>query len=400
LKILYVTTSEPKNIIDSSGIYIDLLKLFVKNGHDLFIIGSHNNNHSKTLYIEEGDIKIVKARLNNVKQMNILYKFVVSIFISGIFKKVYKEYFSNIDFDLILYATPPVTYCSLIKYVKERTGCKSYLMLKDIYPQSIVDLKYLSKWNPVYLYMKYQETRIYQVSDRIGCMSNANIQYLIDRYKHIDHDKIGLFPNALDASFKSKEIPISILRQKYNLPDDKTVFVYGGTLGRAQGIPFLLDCLDRVKSNSRAFFVIVGAGTFFNKIDAFVKMNSMNNVRVIRRMEKDDFHQLVTACDVGLIFLDHRFTIPNFPSRLLSYMKSGLPVLACTDEVSDIKDVIRKGDYGWWIKSDEPDEFSKIIDVILESDYVGKGQIAYNSFVRDFNIKENYNTIMAAMINC
>ena len=117
-------------------------------------------------------------------------------------------------------------------------------------------------------------------------------------------------------------------------------------------------------------------------------------------MEKDDFHQLVTACDVGLIFLDHRFTIPNFPSRLLSYMKSGLPVLACTDEVSDIKDVIRKGDYGWWIKSDEPDEFSKIIDVILESDYVGKGQIAYNSFVRDFNIKENYNTIMAAMINC
>ena len=53
---------------------------------------------------------------------------------------------------------------------------------------------------------------------------------------------------------------------------------------------------------------------------------------------------LANSCDVGLIFLDKRFTIPNFPSRLLSYMQASMPVLAATDVNTDIGKVIEEGE--------------------------------------------------------
>ena len=84
------------------------------------------------------------------------------------------------------------------------------------------------------------------------------------------------------------------------------------------------------------FFLIVGDGTEFAKIEAYVNEDKPSNVKLMKRLPKEDYDKMVGACDVGMIFLDHRFTIPNFPSRLLSYMQAKIPVLACTDVNTDI----------------------------------------------------------------
>ena len=88
----------------------------------------------------------------------------------------------------------------------------------------------------------------------------------------------------------------------------------------------------------------------------------------MQRLPKEDYDTLVGACDVGMIFLDHRFTIPNFPSRLLSYMQAKIPVLACTDPNTDIGEVITKGGFGWWCESNSVHDFSKLVDQVLCAD--------------------------------
>lgn len=55
-----------------------------------------------------------------------------------------------------------------------------------------------------------------------------------------------------------------------------------------------------------------------------------------------DYDILVAVCDVGMIFLDYRFSIPNFPSRLLSYVYAKFTVLACAEESADIGDIIEQ----------------------------------------------------------
>ena len=81
-------------------------------------------------------------------------------------------------------------------------------------------------------------------------------------------------------------------------------------------------------------------------------------------MPKDDYDLLVSACDVGLIFLDYNFTIPNFPSRLFSYMQSRVPVIAATDVSADVGTVIESGGFGWWCPSNYADAFVDCVKAI------------------------------------
>ena len=114
--------------------------------------------------------------------------------------------------------------------------------------------------------------------------------------------------------------------------------------------------------------VIVGDGTEYGKLEAYFNESKPSNMKLMKRLPKEDYDRMVAACDVGMIFLDHRFTIPNFPSRLLGYMQAGLPVLACTDPNTDIGQVITDGGFGWWCESNDTAAFGEAVRKALASD--------------------------------
>ena len=75
-------------------------------------------------------------------------------------------------------------------------------------------------------------------------------------------------------------------------------------MGKPQGIPFLVECMRTVKDREDCHFVIVGDGTEYPKLEAFVNECRPKAVSVFRRLPKEDYDRLADACDVGLIFLD------------------------------------------------------------------------------------------------
>ena len=282
-----------------------------------------------------------------------------------------KEYYSGVKFDLVLYPTPPVTQVETVEYIKKRDGAKSYLLLKDIFPQNAVDIGMMSKSGIkgfLYRHFRRTEKRLYKVSDYIGCMSQANVDYVIKHNPEVDPNKIEVCPNSIEVIDKSvDEKTRAEIRRKYGIPLDKKIFVYGGNLGKPQDIPFIIECMKASSSIEEAFFVIVGDGSEYGKLEEYVKSANQSNLRLMQRLPKEDYDTLVGACDVGLIFLDHRFTIPNFPSRLLGYMQAKIPVLAVTDPNTDIGKVIMDGAFGWWCESDASEEFVNIVKRIIKT---------------------------------
>ena len=130
-----------------------------------------------------------------------------------------------------------------------------------------------------------------------------------------------------------------------------------------------MECLKTQLKNEQAFFLIVGDGTEFHVLATFFEKYKPKNMKLMKRLPKDDYDRMIAACDVGMIFLNHRFTIPNFPSRLLSYMQAKLPVLAVTDLNTDIGKVIVEGGFGWWCESNDSKEFNCIIASILKEEH-------------------------------
>ncbi|MGN0818802.1 MAG: glycosyltransferase family 4 protein [Christensenellaceae bacterium] len=404
MNIIFITLSRI-NDIDSYGIYSDLMREFAKQGNLVTIVSPVERRfNEKTHIIAYGNsddwhknVRILKVKTGNIQKTNIIEKGISTVLLENQITKAIKKYLKNDRFDLVLYSTPPITLVKPVSFIKKRDGAKSYLMLKDIFPQNAVDLAMMKTTGLkglLYKFFRNKEKQLYEISDKIGCMSQANVDYVLNHNPEISSDKVEIFPNCIEIQDVSLTIEEKQeMRNKYGIPLDKKVFVYGGNLGKPQGIPFIIDCLRAEKENEEVFFLIVGDGTEYSKLEQFEKEERPKNFKLMKRLPKDDYDRMIASCDVGMIFLDHRFTIPNFPSRLLSYMQAGLPVLACTDPNTDIGKVIVEGGFGWWCESNDVKSFNSVIAECLGADLDNIGNNGYNYLLKKYSVKENYESI-------
>lgn len=386
------------NSIEEHSIYTDLLREFRNAGHSIFAISPvERRKNTATHIITEEKTEILKLKIGNIQKTNILEKGISTILIESLLINAIKKYYSDIHFDLVLYSTPPITFVGAIEYVKNRDNAKTYLLLKDIFPQNAVDLGMLKTKgikSVMYKHFKYQEKRLYKVSDRIGCMSQANVDYLLKHNSYLNSNNIEICPNSIEIIDKSVSVDRrAAIRERYNIPLDKIVYIYGGNLGRPQGVPFIIRCLEKCRHMKDEHFLIIGNGTDYPLLEKYVQESDQINISLYTQMSKDDYDELVGACDVGLVFLDHRFTIPNYPSRVLSYMQAKLPVFAVTDPNTDIGKDIINGKFGWWCESDDSNQFATIISEIRYADRKVFGEAAYSYLTEHFSAKDAYTTI-------
>jgi glycosyltransferase involved in cell wall biosynthesis len=137
----------------------------------------------------------------------------------------------------------------------------------------------------------------------------------------------------------------------------------------------------------------VGSGTEFGKLEDFFREKKPQNMRLMEYLPKEDYDRMVAACDVGMIFLDHRFTIPNFPSRLLSYMQVKIPVLACTDPNTDIGRIIVDGGFGWWNESNDVEAFCRNVQLAAATERQPMGEKAFAYLKAHYSSEEGYRII-------
>lgn len=418
MNILFLTLVQ-FNSLNERGIYTDLLREFTKHGHNVCAISPTEKRQNKpTCMVKEKNAKILRLQIGNTQKTKVVKKGISTVLIEPQYKVAIKKYFSDVKFDLVLYSTPPITLVGAIEYVKKRDKAKTYLLLKDIFPQNAVDIGLMSTRGLkglLYKHFRKQEKKLYAISDRIGCMSQANVDYVLNHnvevkqrndtaMKSTGKPVVEVCPNSIEPI----DMRISIeerkqLRDKYNIPQDKIVFVYGGNLGKPQGIPFMLECLDSQKANEQVYFLIIGSGTEYHLIEEYIKKNRPDNIALYNTLPKDDYDHLVAACDVGMIFLDYRFTIPNFPSRLLSYMQAKLPVLAVTDTNTDIGNVITGIDkngikvhdpFGWRCWSNDSDEFNDNVKYVCKCEMEQYSDNVYDYLRTNYTVKLSYNIIM------
>lgn len=397
MNVLFMSLMEYHSVSERD-IYTDLLREFIRNGHRVFLLSPTESQGGVTV---DENCTICQVPTGKIEKVNFIRKGVNTLLIEGRFKAAIKKHFQGVRFDLILYPTPPITFVGAVAYAKKRDRAKTYLMLKDIFPQNAVDIGVISKQGVsglIYGFFRQKERRLYDVSDFIGCMSQANVDYILEHNPKLDARKVGICPNCTEYVDRSVTDDVRRqMREKYGIPQDRTVFVYGGNLGKPQGIPFLIDCLKSQRDNQKTFFLVVGDGTEYPLLAQYAAKAKQDNFKLMQRLPKEDYDALVGACDVGMLFLDHRFTIPNFPSRMLSYMQARLPILACTDPNTDVGKVIDQGGFGWWCESSSVEAFQNAVDTVLQSNLLEMGRKSMEYLLDHYTEKDGYRAILSAI---
>lgn len=403
MNIIFLTLVRISDV-EERGIYQDLMRKFRDEGHHVYIVTAAERRLGlDTTLVESHGVKILNVKTLNVQKTNIVEKGIGTLLIESQFKSAIKKYLGDIKFDLITYSTPPITFTNVVKYLKrENPQAISYLQLKDIFPQNAVDIDMMKTTGVkgvLYKFFRNKEKALYNVSDYIGCMSPANVQFLLKHNPEIDACRVEVAPNSIELrdehlEDEQEKAERYYIRRKYELPTDKPIFIYGGNLGKPQGIDYLVKCLDANKKRTDCYFVVVGTGTEYPRLEAWYNANLNHNVKLMQGLPKADYDLLVRSCDVGMIFLDHRFTIPNYPSRLLSYLENKMPVLCATDVKTDIGKIAEENGYGFWCESVKPEDFTALVNKMLASDRKAMGERGYEFLKNNYLVENTYNAIM------
>lgn len=391
------------------GIYTDLMRKFRDEGHEVYIVFPRERKHGLPTEVRVQDgVHLLGVKTLNVTKTNVIEKGIGQVSIEFLYKRAIKKYFKGVNFDLILYSTPPITFPKVIECAKKANpSAKTYLLLKDIFPQNAVDMGMLSKSGVkgiLYKFFRAKEKKLYALTDYIGCMSPANVEYVLKHNPEIEADRVEVAPNSIELreekvdegesmELKAKNERLYI-RSKYGLPTDRPIFIYGGNLGKPQGIPFLIQCLDANSVREDCHFVVVGSGTEREKIVSWYESSNPQSVTLLNKLPKDDYDLLARSCDVGLIFLDHRFTIPNYPSRLLPYLENKMPILAVTDPNCDTGKIAEENGYGYWCESDSVTAFTAILDKMIHSYRKSMGEKGYEFLCKNYLVSNTYETII------
>ncbi len=340
-----------------------MLREFVKRGHKVTAVTPFERREKKnTLLTHQVNFTNLQVKSLNIQKVNVLEKGAGMLLLSHQFYRAMKKNNLIDNYDLILYSTPPITLYDLIRKIKNKTNAVTYLLLKDIFPQNAIDMKMMRENSILHRYFSSIEQKLYSISDHIGCMSQANVDFVRRNHPDIEISKLHVNPNSIEPILKNiNQVSKAAIKEKYNLPTNKLILVYGGNLGKPQGIDFLIKVIQKT-SLKNVHYLVVGGGSEFDKINLWFHQFKPENASLLSSLPKIEYDKLLQACDIGLIFLNKDFTIPNFPSRLLSYLEMGMPVISCTDVSTDIGDFIETWKCGFKIISGDSDSFIDSLD--------------------------------------
>jgi glycosyltransferase involved in cell wall biosynthesis len=247
---------------------------------------------------------------------------------------------SGWSWDGVIWYSPSIFFGPIVQSLRRGSKCRSYLILRDVFPEWAVDMGLLNR-GLIYRFFKLVESYQYRVANVIGVQASSNCVYFKKHFPKLKA-RVEVLQNWL-AEAPDKGCSISM----QNGPlAGRTVFVYAGNMGVAQGMDILLDLAERLADRKDIGFLFVGRGSDSKRLARNAMARGLENVLFFDEIEPAEVSGLYAQCHVGIVALDPRHRTPNIPGKFLTYMQSGLPVLANINAGNDLAEMIKEAQVG------------------------------------------------------
>jgi glycosyltransferase involved in cell wall biosynthesis len=333
----------PASIKVGAKMMHELAKEFVALGHDVIVItptlklvDSENKNPGYEIDVID-EVKVFRFLSGEIKNVSKIKRAINETLLSYRAWKSGKQFFKNNPYDLIVYYSPSIFWGVLVHRLKKLWGCPSYLIVRDFFPQWVIDNGMLSAKSPITYYFRIFEWLSYRAADTIGIQSPKNLAWF---------SKICPIKRPLDLLYNwaaNEPVPSgdSHYRKELGL-ENKVVYFYGGNIGHAQDMMNIVRLANSMRSEADAHFVLVGAGDEFDLVqDSITKLN-LANMTLLPPVTQEEFKLMLAEFDVGLFSLHHDHSTHNFPGKLLGYMVQEKPILGSINPDNDLKDIVEE----------------------------------------------------------
>lgn len=363
-------------------------------GNDVLVVAPANEKTTVGLVIESG-IKVLRVHTHKLFGVNMIRKGIANIMLPYQYKRALKKIDADLNFDLIITPTPPITLYAIVTWLKKKSNAKVYVILRDIFPQNAVDLDLIREDGPIHKYFRENEKKLYAIADRIGCMSQGNIDYVKRHNPTLDPGKLHLLPNWTNPLPLMPKTENDELKKKEGITG-KFIVIFGGNIGLPQKMENIVDLAIACKDQPDILFLIMGSGTAYSNLKKLVAEKKVTNMQLGGKLNQQEYFKFLQMADVGLISLSEKFTIPNIPSKALTYYNAKKPILASIDLNTDFGRDLEKINAGLWAEAGKTDKLKEKLMQLYHNGPLRKemGENGYTYLQNELLCEKAYETIM------
>lgn len=317
-KILLIVDNFTPDLGASSFRFESVVRKLLMKGYEVNIICSYPNriNNEKINELELDNLNIYRINKAQLKTSTILR---AKIYLEFLIKSLKIGVKLGKDVDIIIASSPQLLVGvsgSIISLLNKK---KMILDIRDLWPDIVIDMKVMSKYNPVYWSLKVLEKLMYLGADKIVYNSPKFKSYLENKNKN---KKMVLLTNGIDDYiidfFKNKTIQ-NQAKKKYRI-------LYAGNIGIAQDIILLVEFAKIYTEEVEV--IIIGKGSQEELIKEKIKDNQIRNIKIINSIPRVEL--LEKYLEVDLLFLqlkNIKMFEKTIPSKIFEYMITGKPIL-------------------------------------------------------------------------
>lgn len=319
----------------------DLSREFARQGHELTVLLPSAGSGSRWRIEEVGGVRVVRLRAPRTKDIGYVRRTIGEFAMPfSMLRSLRLSPIAHETWDGVVWYAPSIFHGPLAKALKRHSRCEGYLIIRDIFPEWAVDMGLMGRGLPYWFFAavaRYQ----YSVADTIGVQTPGNLRYF-DKWSKAAGRRVEVLQNWLaDVPVSTCSISVAATRLA-----GRKLFVYAGNMGVAQGMTILIELAERLRHRSDIGFLFVGRGSDARKLSAIAEARGLENVLFREEIDPDEIPGLYAQCHIGLVALDPRHKSHNIPGKFLTYMQSGLPVLASINAGNDLAEIICREDVG------------------------------------------------------
>ena len=390
MKVLIITQHYPPDLGASAFRLKALTNELLKRNHEVTVLTATPNRYSslkttEDVAMEEKIIRIPVKTGKDSALAQIKRQMIFHLKMKKNAKKLCKEN----RFDIVIASSPPfligVAGISLKKYVK-----KLIVEIRDLWPDTIVDLGKARESNPIIKIMRHYEMKMYRTADKVVTV----LPFMNDRIasKGISKGKLVTFTNGLDkylleeiTSWSTKK---ETAREKLSIPMDKFIVSYVGNIGLGQKLSVFVEAAKRLPDVD---FIVVGDGSDKQKLVEMSK--SFTNIHFIPPVQRNEVPMHYAASDVLFIHLANvKLFTDSLPSKTFEYAVSNRPIVYGVDGLA--AEILDNSSAGIRVHRENVDEIVEAIKRI-KKDYTayqhkaakGKKYVIQN-YLRDEIVKK------------
>lgn len=372
----------------------DLSREFARQGHVLTVLLPSPDQDMPWLLEDFDGVQVLRLKAPRTKDIGYVRRTLGEFTMPfAMLRQFRKSLLFNEKWDGVVWYAPSIFHGPLARTLKSRSNCKGYLIVRDIFPEWAVDMGLMGRGLP-YLFFDAIARYQYSVADIIGIQTPGNRRYF-DRWQQKPGRTLEVLPNWLG---RPAQVRCSI-RVNETVLAGRKVFVYAGNMGIAQGMDILLNLAEKMQHRTDVGFLFVGRGSDVTRLRASAEDRKLDNALFYDEIHPDEIPDLYAQCSAGIVALDPRHKSHNIPGKFLTYMQSGLPVIANVNAGNDLAQVIRIENVGQVCETNDIDDLYKKVNELLdqiESDNQLSIRCA-NLFQREFSVHKAVDQIVRAL---